>query len=75
MDTALVGAAPGLDQLAADTPDKGSGGTFGRREEIAKSPVDAEQRVAAYGGIETAGIPKQHNSNHMRTCRNVASFH
>lgn len=49
MDAALVGAAPGLDRLAAGALDKGSGGTFGRREEIAEqSLVDAERRLAAY---------------------------
>lgn len=49
MDAALVDAAPGLDQLAAGALDKGSGGTFGRRHEIAEqSLADAERRLAAY---------------------------
>ena len=49
MDMALVGAAPGLDRLAAGALDKGSGGSFGRRKEIAEqSLADAERRLAMY---------------------------
>ena len=65
MDAALVGAAPGLDRIAAGALDKGSGGTFSRRKEIAEqSLVDAERRLAAYeSGRAIASVTHAHTDS------------